>query len=174
MTARGLDIKNVMHVINCDLPRINYGSIDGIDDYIHRIGRTARIGNPGLATSFYNDRDSKLAPALVKVLMETNQPVPDFMQEYIPADGIVTWSDEDEGEITEDRTWWGKGKGKGKEKKDLTDVNNSDTDESATAGKSEAGGDDQEDEASSRMKIRENDSWNPDEVAQSTQDVAWW
>lgn len=35
VSARGLDIKNVMHVINYDLPNVNYG---GIDEYIHRIG----------------------------------------------------------------------------------------------------------------------------------------
>lgn len=36
VSARGLDIKNVMHVINYDLPSTTYG---GIDEYIHRIGK---------------------------------------------------------------------------------------------------------------------------------------
>jgi ATP-dependent RNA helicase DDX3X len=36
VSARGLDIKNVMHVINYDLPSLQYG---GIDEYIHRIGK---------------------------------------------------------------------------------------------------------------------------------------
>lgn len=36
VSARGLDIKNVMHVINYDLPSPQYG---GIDEYIHRIGK---------------------------------------------------------------------------------------------------------------------------------------
>lgn len=35
VSARGLDIKNVMHVVNFDLPSTMYG---GIDEYIHRIG----------------------------------------------------------------------------------------------------------------------------------------
>lgn len=35
VSARGLDIKNVMHVINFDLPRVSHG---GITEYIHRIG----------------------------------------------------------------------------------------------------------------------------------------
>ena len=35
-SARGLDIRNVMHVINFDLPSIDY---DGEDEYIHRIGK---------------------------------------------------------------------------------------------------------------------------------------
>lgn len=36
VSARGLDIKNVMHVVNYDLPSVNHG---GIDEYIHRIGK---------------------------------------------------------------------------------------------------------------------------------------
>lgn len=36
VSARGLDVINVMHVINYDLPSIDHG---GIDEYIHRIGR---------------------------------------------------------------------------------------------------------------------------------------
>lgn len=36
VSARGLDIKNVMHVINYDLPSYMYG---GITEYIHRIGK---------------------------------------------------------------------------------------------------------------------------------------
>lgn len=41
------DIPDVRHVINFDLPK-------GIDDYVHRIGRTGRVGNKGKATSFYD------------------------------------------------------------------------------------------------------------------------
>ncbi|KAL4754840.1 hypothetical protein BDW72DRAFT_200509 [Aspergillus terricola var. indicus] len=84
VSARGLDIKNVMHVINYDLPSAMHG---GITDYIHRIGRTARIGNEGLATSFYSDKDSDLGPDLVKILIEAKQPVPDFLSKFKPAEG---------------------------------------------------------------------------------------
>ena len=41
VAARGLDISNVKHVINFDLP----GSIE---EYVHRIGRTGRVGNLGM------------------------------------------------------------------------------------------------------------------------------
>lgn len=64
VAARGLDIPKVKHVVNFDLPGT-------IEDYIHRIGRTGRIGNKGLATAFFQrDKDLGLARALVKVLSD--------------------------------------------------------------------------------------------------------
>ena len=63
------------------------------------IGRTARIGNVGLATSFYNDRNEDIADALVKVLMETNQVVPDFLQQHVPADGQVNFDDDKDSDV---------------------------------------------------------------------------
>jgi len=99
VTARGLDIKGVMHVINYDLPSVDHG---GIDEYVHRIGRTARIGNRGQSTSFYNDRDIALAEPLVKILLECKQEIPDFLQEYVPADSQVVWDDDTDNEEPED------------------------------------------------------------------------
>ena len=64
MAARGLDIPDVKHVINFDLP-------SEVDEYVHRIGRTGRIGNQGKATAFFDrTKDPKLARGLVKVLSE--------------------------------------------------------------------------------------------------------
>ncbi|KAF9583292.1 hypothetical protein BGW38_009808, partial [Lunasporangiospora selenospora] len=79
VAARGLDIKDVMHVINYDLS-------DTIDEYVHRIGRTARAGNKGLASSFYNARNSALAPQLAKLLVECKQDVPEFLSEFVSDD----------------------------------------------------------------------------------------
>ncbi|MFC1722304.1 DEAD/DEAH box helicase [Patescibacteria group bacterium] len=45
VAARGIDIPNISHIINYDEPE-NY------DDYIHRIGRTGRIGKKGVALTF--------------------------------------------------------------------------------------------------------------------------
>lgn len=50
IAARGLDIKNISHVYNYDLPKTSA-------DYIHRIGRTARAGENGIAISILASRD---------------------------------------------------------------------------------------------------------------------
>ncbi|KAG1223261.1 hypothetical protein G6F68_020394 [Rhizopus microsporus] len=42
VAARGIDIRNVMHVVNYDMP-------NDMDEYIHRIGRTARVGKTGMS-----------------------------------------------------------------------------------------------------------------------------
>ncbi|KAM0260632.1 hypothetical protein ACHAQJ_002695 [Trichoderma viride] len=81
VTARGIDVRNVMHVINYDLPSMEYG---GIEEYTHRIGRTGRIGHRGVATSFFTDRDDAIASVLTRTLLETNQEIPDFLESYIP------------------------------------------------------------------------------------------
>ncbi|KFG81115.1 ATP-dependent RNA helicase ded-1 [Metarhizium anisopliae] len=56
VAARGLDIPNVTHVINYDLPT-------DVDDYVHRIGRTGRAGNTGIATAFFNRGNRGIAIA---------------------------------------------------------------------------------------------------------------
>lgn len=50
VAARGLDIKNVMHVYNYDVPKTS-------EEYIHRIGRTARAGKDGDAITLLAMRD---------------------------------------------------------------------------------------------------------------------
>lgn len=91
VTARGLDVANVKHVINYDLPSTQH---DGITEYVHRIGRTARIGNEGKATSFFSDRNEDIGEDLVKILLESKQEVPDFLQQYMPSDPTaINWHD---------------------------------------------------------------------------------
>ena len=75
VAGRGLDIPNVTHVVNYDLPK-------DIDDYVHRIGRTGRAGNVGKATSFYNtQKDKNITRELLVLLKESKQEIPDFLAE---------------------------------------------------------------------------------------------
>lgn len=65
-------------------------------------GRTARIGNEGLATSFYNDMDEPMAPYITKVLVESGNEVPDFLEQYKPDDENNIDFDDDSGEEEND------------------------------------------------------------------------
>jgi len=74
VAARGLDIPNVTHVINYDMP-------DEIAEYVHRIGRTGRAGNRGNSISFFDPtKDYDMARSLVKILSEAQQDVPDWLE----------------------------------------------------------------------------------------------
>ncbi|XP_034342507.1 ATP-dependent RNA helicase DDX3Y isoform X1 [Arvicanthis niloticus] len=73
VAARGLDISNVKHVINFDLP-------SDIEEYVHRIGRTGRVGNLGLATSFFNARNLNITKDLLDLLVEAKQEVPSWLE----------------------------------------------------------------------------------------------
>ncbi|GMR32201.1 hypothetical protein PMAYCL1PPCAC_02396 [Pristionchus mayeri] len=73
VAARGLDIPNVRHVVNFDLPNDS-------EEYVHRIGRTGRCGNTGIATSFFNDKNRGIARDLQGLLAEANQDIPDFIR----------------------------------------------------------------------------------------------
>lgn len=49
--------------------------------YNHRIGRTGRMGNLGIATSFFNEKNRNIVSDLVELLIETNQELPGFLEE---------------------------------------------------------------------------------------------
>jgi ATP-dependent RNA helicase RhlE len=60
IAARGIDIDNVSHVINFDLPEV-------AEVYVHRIGRTARAGKSGIALTFCTPLDYDLLKAIEKL-----------------------------------------------------------------------------------------------------------
>lgn len=61
IAARGIDVANIGHVINFDLP-------NSPEDYVHRIGRTARMKTTGRATSFVTLEDSLQLRAIEQLL----------------------------------------------------------------------------------------------------------
>ena len=74
VASKGLDFQDVQHVINFDMP-------DDIEDYVHRIGRTARSGKKGMATTFVNKSCSQsLLLDLKHLLLEAGQELPPFLQ----------------------------------------------------------------------------------------------
>jgi len=74
VAARGLDIPNVAAVVNYDFP-------NGIEDYVHRIGRTGRAGNTGESYTFLSYEDGKYARDLAQLMREANQVIPPELEQ---------------------------------------------------------------------------------------------
>ncbi|XP_023810007.1 probable ATP-dependent RNA helicase DDX5 [Oryzias latipes] len=68
VASRGLDVEDVKFVINYDYPNSS-------EDYIHRIGRTARSQKTGTAYTFFTPNNMKQAGDLISVLREANQAI---------------------------------------------------------------------------------------------------
>ena len=79
VASRGLDIKDVTHIINFDFPH-------NMEEYVHRIGRTGRAGRSGESLTFMTRSDWRHAAELIKIMEEANQEVPrevhDMAQRY--------------------------------------------------------------------------------------------
>jgi superfamily II DNA/RNA helicase len=87
VAARGLDIPNVSHVFNFDVPSHS-------EDYVHRIGRTGRAGRTGTAMMISTPKDDKLLAA-IESLIETTIPRGDT--------GIAKPAKTEPVEVTEDK-----------------------------------------------------------------------
>ena len=61
VAARGLDIKELPHVVNYELPNVP-------EDYVHRIGRTARAGSTGIAVSLVSPDENPLLKDIERLL----------------------------------------------------------------------------------------------------------
>jgi len=67
VAARGLDVSHVTHVINYELP-------DEPEVYVHRIGRTGRVGREGFAISFVSNKEQPKLDAVERILKRKIEP----------------------------------------------------------------------------------------------------
>ncbi|XP_012540510.1 probable ATP-dependent RNA helicase DDX43 [Monomorium pharaonis] len=82
VASRGIDIEDVTHVLNYDFPR-------DIEEYVHRVGRTGRAGRTGESITFMTRKDWHHAKALINILEEANQEVPEEV--YKMAERYEAW-----------------------------------------------------------------------------------
>jgi len=78
IAARGWDISDIEHVINYDFPH-------HAEDYVHRIGRTARVEASGLATSFVTPKDRRFLSS-VRRMIGDKLPEPVRLDSYDPGE----------------------------------------------------------------------------------------
>ncbi|KAI6656091.1 DDX5 protein [Oopsacas minuta] len=74
VASRGLDIEGIRNIINMDFPNV-------AEDYIHRIGRTARADNSGFAYTFFTPQNYKHCSELLRILRESHQEIPPRLNE---------------------------------------------------------------------------------------------
>ena len=67
------DITDVRYVINYDFPQC-------CEDYVHRVGRTARGNDVGTSYTFMTNKDGKMVKNLIEILEESGQKVPDDLR----------------------------------------------------------------------------------------------
>jgi len=108
VAARGLDIPKVEYVINFSFPL-------GIEDYVHRIGRTGRAGATGISHTFFHTFDKPNSGELIAVLRAAKADIPDELMQMgtttkrkepkvgkidmnVQASGRITFDDSDDDE----------------------------------------------------------------------------
>ncbi len=70
IAARGIDIEELSHVINFDLPEVS-------ETYVHRIGRTGRASHGGIAISFCSHEEKPLLKSIQKLISKSIEEVKD-------------------------------------------------------------------------------------------------
>src|SRR3989344_5216028 len=104
VAARGLDIKDVSHIYNYDIPKTG-------EEYIHRIGRTARAGKNGIAISFVSTGDHSEFRQIIR-RVDSNiekQSIPKFeiLKTASGQDNYRTHNRRDNGGSQNSRRWQG-------------------------------------------------------------------
>jgi len=87
LAARGLDIPNILQVINYDIP-------SQIDEYVHRIGRTGRVGHKGTSIGFVDEHCTVLRE-LAALLKESKQELEPWFETLVNASRNTDWGDND-------------------------------------------------------------------------------
>jgi len=85
VAARGLDVSDIERVINYDFP-------PNIENYIHRIGRTARGGKTGESVSYFTETDFHIVKELLDILKQANQPIPPELLEVLKNERGIAYS----------------------------------------------------------------------------------
>ncbi|KAF9304409.1 pre-mRNA processing RNA-helicase [Mortierella antarctica] len=76
VAARGLDVKKLGIVINYECP-------NHMEDYVHRVGRTGRAGNKGVAYTFITPEQERFAPDIAKALTNSSTAVSPELQALV-------------------------------------------------------------------------------------------
>jgi ATP-dependent RNA helicase RhlE len=77
IAARGIDVSNITHVVNFDMP------LDP-ETYVHRVGRTARKGNSGIAISLCDPSERQEIKAIERLMKQTIEVISDVGGEVLP------------------------------------------------------------------------------------------
>jgi ATP-dependent RNA helicase RhlE len=81
LISRGIDIKNVSHVINFHMP-------DEVESYVHRVGRTGRADQRGIALSFITEKESDIK-AQIEALIEKPLEICEIPEEVVFTDALI-------------------------------------------------------------------------------------
>ncbi|RKD24296.1 RNA helicase [Ammoniphilus oxalaticus] len=87
VAARGIDVGNVTHVINYDIPQ-------DPESYVHRIGRTGRAGRKGIALTLVTPREMKQLMTIEKVTKTSLMPRPIPTLEEVAERQQLLWKDQ--------------------------------------------------------------------------------
>ena len=71
--ARGLDIHHIKLVVN-------YACPNHLEDYVHRVGRTGRAGNKGVAYTFVMEDECQYAGDLIRALENSGRQIPEALK----------------------------------------------------------------------------------------------